>query len=591
MKKYKDHKIEELRALCKERGLDSFGKKNDLVSRLLSDDDSKSNIFTQTNVVELYVNPSVNIHTKTNDNFYLQLKSSNLSNYFNFGYIYPLALEESEIYKNENRAKDILSIFEDHIIVGNSPFNEFENSDVLVELVLNGIKVNEFDNSGLFYISEPIPISRVKRVLFKSASSKATFLASIKTFPDSFIPSLLCEVISTEDERAKKIDFSQIQLPKNEKLLEWRDRLDLFDKLLGLFSFIKNAGIFYAEKENKIESYTTGFFSTLNLINPIKQLSNYKENIFLRPLIHHRSLEINNAQREIFKSVIERVYSNKTFDIKTAISILEDSISNEHSRNGELADIKEEIDLFKQLDNLKISYKGLLQKEVLRKNQNLPTLALLFLSKFSNKSRQNTDKQAVRNSFIENEFGAPLNIAEYVLGFLGLYYGYRNMIKEDTNLKFTDSNFEQIAISSQSIKFKLESYFERFIIESVFQFSVRQVVLTDTFDFLNWTSEPSDRPTSIGSSFLYEYSDKSFVILGQKVLSVQRLDKTEKIFERLANQYPEKIENTSYLAAFFAKYFRLEKSQIIETLKKAQGRFPMNELEDVIDMDRKNRNK
>ena len=591
MKRYKDHKIDELRDLCKERELDTSGKKNDLVSRLLRSDDSKSNIFSQTVMEdELEVKTSVKFSMK--ENFYLHLKSSNLSNYFTFGYFYPLALEESEIYKTENRAKDILSIFEEYIIVGKTTINKFENSDVLVELVLNGIRTNEFENSGLFYVAEPIPISRVKSIYFKTAAVKATFLSSVKTFPDSFIPSSICEIISEENEKSIEIDFEKIRLPKNETLSGWKHKLDLFDKVLGLFAFIKNASIFYAEQENKFENYSTGFFSTLNLINPSNQLSAYKENVYLRPLLHYRNLEINSAQRVIFKSVIEKVYENKTFDFKAAIEVLENSVANEHSKNGELTDIKELIALFNQLDKLIVSYKEFLQKEVIRKNQNLPALALLFLSKFPNKSRQHTDKQAVRNTFIQNEFAAPLNIAEYVLGFLGIYYGYKSMIKEDTNLKFSDVTFEQLAINTQSIKFKLESYFERFIVESAFQFAVQQKVLNDSFEFLNWSGDISySKPIALASNYQYEYSDRSTNVMGQKILSIVRQDKTEKVFERIGNQYPDKVEKTTYLAAFFARYFNLDKWHILDLLKKNKGRYPMNELEDIIDLDSKNKKK
>jgi hypothetical protein len=594
MKKYKDHKIDELRDLCTKRGLDTSGKKNDLVSRLLRSDESKNNIFTQTLMEdELAIKPvETKVKLSMKENFYLHLNSSNLSNYFTFGYFYPLALEESEIYKTENRAKDILSIFDEYIIVGKKPINKFENSDVLVELVLNGIKVSEFENSGLFYVPEPIPISRVKSIYFKTATIKATFLSSVKTFPDSFIPGSICKIISDENEKFEEIDFAKISLPRNETLSEWKIKLDLFDKILGLFAFIKNASIFYAERENKFENYSTGFFSTLNLINPTKQLAVYKENVYLRPLLHYRNLEINSAQRVIFKSVIEKVYANKTFDFKVAIEILETSVTNEHSMNGELADIKELIALFKQLDKLIVSYKELLQKEVIRKNQNLPALALLFLSKFPNKSRQHTDKQAVRNTFIQNEFAAPLNITEYVLGFLGLYYGYRSMIKEDTNLKFSDGTFEQLALSTQSIKFKLESYFERFVVESAFQFAVQQKVLNDSFEFLNWDSDISyNKSFTLTSNYQYEYTDRSTNIMGQSILSIFRQDKTEKVFDRIANQYPDKIENTTYLAAFFVKYFNLDKWHILDILKKHKSRYPMNELEDIIDIDSKSKKK
>lgn len=160
MKKYKDHNIDELRDLCKEKGLKSEGKENTLISRLLRYDDGKSkqaDKFISTLKGELEFAPT---KIEIQENYFLQIKSTNLSNYFTFGYFYPLALEDSEIYKNENRAKDILSTFEDYIIIGKSPFNQFESNDVLVELVLSGISVTEFENSGLFYVTEPIPVSR-----------------------------------------------------------------------------------------------------------------------------------------------------------------------------------------------------------------------------------------------------------------------------------------------------------------------------------------------------------------------------------------------------------------------------------------------
>ena len=126
---YNDLNKNELIDLCKKRGLSSTGNKPDLVSRLLKAEKAEKKMpemFSQTeeNTVEERPNMTT-VKTSTKENFYLHLKSSNLSNYFTFGYFYPLALEESEIYKTENRAKDILSIFEEYIIVGKAPINNF----------------------------------------------------------------------------------------------------------------------------------------------------------------------------------------------------------------------------------------------------------------------------------------------------------------------------------------------------------------------------------------------------------------------------------------------------------------------------------
>lgn len=79
--------------------------------------------------------------------------------------------------------------------------------------------------------------------------------------------------------------------------------------------------------------------------------------------------------------------------------------------------------------------------------------------------------------------------------------------------------------------------------------------------------------------------------MGQMVLNIFRKDKTEKVFERIANQYSDKVENTTYLASFFAKYFNLDKWHVLDLLKKNKGRYPVSELEDVIDLDSKSKKK
>lgn len=587
MKKYQGYKIDKLRTLCEERGLSTDGKKDELLNRLSKYDNPIQDIFSQPNT-----NAIANKFSEASNKFYLHINAANLSNYFAFGCFYPLALEESEIYKRENRTKDILSFWEEYIIIAKSPINRFRSSDVLIEILLNGIEVISFEKTGLYYVKEPIPISRVKAIFFKNLAEKSTFLSSIKTFPDTFIPSSICKIITAEIEKGIDIDIESIKLPKNDSLHAWKEKLRLFDKILGLFAFIKNSGTFYAEKENKFESHSSGFFSTLNLLNSVEELSKYKENVFLKTLIHYHILDVNSAQREIFKSIIEIIYGDKMMDIETAVLILEEVGNKEYLADTELLNLKQLTELLKKIDRLNISFKESLQTEIMHKSHNLPVLALFFLSKYPNKSRQNSDKQAVRNIFIEKDNFLPINIAEYILGILGIYYGYRNMVKEDTNLKFIDKNFEQLAANSQHIKFKLESYFDRFIIESIFQFSVTQKPLNEYFSFLNWGKEEKKTDNSqVLSDYQYEYINESFVIMGQEITMVIRRDKIDRIIEFISNQYSDKININSYLSDFFIKHFQLDKKYVLDVLKQNKGLFSINELEDVIKIDRKKQKK
>jgi hypothetical protein len=80
-------------------------------------------------------------------------------------------------------------------------------------------------------------------------------------------------------------------------------------------------------------------------------------------------------------------------------------------------------------------------------------------------------------------------------------------------------------------------------------------------------------------------------VLGQNVLSIIRQDKNEKVFEKIVNQYPDHVENTSYLATFFNKYFKLDKWVILEIIKKNKGRYSIDELEKIIELDSKTKKK
>lgn len=585
MKKYADNNMEQLKALCKERGLKVSGRKDELVRRLRLHDESAGHspeIFSsaQEPVVSWSKASSTSTYSKP---LYLHMRSTNLINYFNFGCFYPLALEESEVYRRENRAKDILSIFEDHIVFGEGPLGRLEESDVLIQCVLDGIDVREFEESKIFYCSEPIPVSRVKSIYFRSETARAAFLSSVNAFPDSYIPASLCKIYAPTKDEPNDIDSQRIQLPANANLEEWKVRLDLFDRILGMLAFIKNASIFCAERESRFVSPSPGLFAALRQINPTDGLPPGAANAYLRPLLRLGDFEVNNVNRAIFKAMIDRIYSGQLFDLSVAIEILTNEVEK-FGGNGDTSDVREALVLFNQLRRHSIPYKAVLQRESVRGN--LPVLALLFLAKFPNKSRQNTDKQAVRIAMIDNDFAFSLPVSEYVLAVLGLYYGYKNMIKEDTNLKFNDEYFESLALAEQSIKFKLEGYLDRFIIESSFQFAVKRSPLYDSFPFLKWDEVQRERKAILHStSTLYDYRDESFIVFDQKVTNIHRVDKREKVFDRIDAMYPDKIDDASYLATFIRNYLYFDKRQAIDWMRRHRDSISIAELERVIDLD------
>src|SRR3954471_12545881 len=110
---YKKLKLYQLKDLCLKNNLPTEGRKEDLLKRLLEWDGAQPNQLP----FGPRVSDAVSSRIKHNNTLIIQTKASNLAYYFNYGVIYPLTLEESEIYKNENRKTDLFTQFDQYIIL------------------------------------------------------------------------------------------------------------------------------------------------------------------------------------------------------------------------------------------------------------------------------------------------------------------------------------------------------------------------------------------------------------------------------------------------------------------------------------------
>lgn len=579
---YKDLKKDELKELCIKKGLSTAGKREDLITRLTQAESKEPipDIFSQVSKPENSL--QIKAHDNRQSNYpLLHIKSANLSNYFNFGYVYPLCLEESEIYKTENRANDILSQCPNYILASYYPINSFGNNDVLVEFIHDNLDYQEINSFEVLIVNQPFPVSRIKSIYFKTEKDRSTFISSVRTFPDNYVPESICKVFTSES-KTIQIDFEKLPPFDNKSVEKWKEPLDFFDRLMGLFAFIKNTGLLYAEKENRLDEYLPSFFGALGLINSVPELTRFKENALLRPLF--KELEITTAQRLLFKLVVDRIKANDTFSIKIAITLLESTLS-ETNKPEEKAELTEIIRLFKEVDKLSISFPELLTRDLI--SRNYPVLILLFLAKYPNKSRLNTDKQAVRTLFV-GETPLPISTAEYVLSLLGFYYGYKNMIKADTNLRFNDGYYQTVANYVQSIKFKLDEFIDRFIIESCFNYAITQKQLSDNYQYLLQSNLSTKVPTNAPTNH-FTYSTKLTEVLNHNVISITRISKLESAISEILAFYPDKVQKTSYLSAFFFNHFKLDLHYIIETIRKSPGDVNIDEVIKIIDLDKSKR--
>jgi len=582
---YKKLNIEQLKEQCSLNNISHIGKKDELIKRLTLIE-SKNNSQLEFNPTIEVVNPNEESKT-SHDTLFIQLKSSNLAYYFNYGVIYPLALEESEIYKNENRKKDLFTQYSEYIILSPAIINSFENDDILVEIVTKNLKIKSIDNSIVLYVGEPIPISRIKNIYFKTVIAQNTFISSVKTFPDSFIQEQLC-LITPMNFPVQKEDLSKIELPPNLDLVEWKIILRKFDKIMGMFSFMKNAGIFFSEVENSYQEYTANYFCALSIVNSTIKTQSTKDLGLYRYILFPSEIEASTVQRVLFRQIMDSIHNDLSFDLKLANKIIQEALASLLATADEEKELKLILHYFKKLEQHQIAYKDLLLVDVIRKNY--PVLALLFLSKFSNKNRQHTDKQAVRNTFILSEAQFNKSVTEYLLGVLGLYYGYKTMIKQDTNLSTSDNTFATISEQLQSIKFKLTSSLDRITIESIFNFCKTNKTITEEYAFLNFQSSKKQPPYSFPSWGVFVYADNSYTVCNTKITVVDRKHKAEDLLNVIERNYSERICDNSLLAHYLISNFGLNKKALLDLVKANISKLNLDELAQLIDLDQRQKN-
>ena len=125
---YKKLNLEQLKEQCSLHNVSTIGKKDELIKRL-TQIATKGYSELEFNSTSDVVSPREENKLTLQDTLFIQLKSSNLAYYFNYGVIYPLALEESEIYKNENRKKDLFTQYSEYIILSPAIINSFEDDE------------------------------------------------------------------------------------------------------------------------------------------------------------------------------------------------------------------------------------------------------------------------------------------------------------------------------------------------------------------------------------------------------------------------------------------------------------------------------
>lgn len=350
---------------------------------------------------------------------YLPIKSENLGLYFADACIAP-----TQYYRN--RGVDFQSNLSFALILTSDKMIKGCDCSLKVVLIEQEWKFIEQLSENIYILDRPIPISRVKEILFCSKKQKETTLTNIE-INTAFIPELL---------KKTKLEKNTIEVDENifksidKKEYNWDEKLKYFNQLLGGFALMR-----IAYDDDKCMNYASHFIQLLAQYNKVikQELSNCKQ-------------EITNPACDKFHDIIRKYYSNKITG-----NILQ-SIAEEEHQKIKFSRISRTIENLDLLNNATYISCILYQYKVSDSDTGRKNIDTLILERFSNCKHK-----------------------EFVAFYYGYNRGYNKFSKEYTNGE-----------KHIKYKFELDSQLDYYIIESLYQRSFnREEQCSGEFQYLD----------------------------------------------------------------------------------------------------------
>lgn len=352
--------------------------------------------------------------------YFLPIKSTNLAHYFAKGCVCPTKYIE-------NRNEDIQNNFNNSLLLSSNKF--FENTNCSLEIVLNNNeeKVNRISDN-LFLLDKPLPISRVKKIIFKEQAQKINTVFNI-TSGAAFLPEKLIEVDSSAKD-LETIEFEKVKHIQSDK--NWSFEIDLFNRVMGGFAIMSIAG-------NEFQNYPLNYFNALSSINAIVKDEIINQNI---DVTDNYYWAISNDGG--FEKLHNAIYSQ----INSTV-----------------------VESFAKKDNLNLSKQN--GKYLIDKiDQSKATYLVAILASYGQGARMNLD------TFISDLKSGrfPEKKKEGLALIFGINKGY-----DSFRNKYKTKSFQL------DVKFKLDSQLDYYTIESIYQFVFNKKKYNSDFDYIdNW---------------------------------------------------------------------------------------------------------
>lgn len=354
--------------------------------------------------------------------YFLPIKSVNLAHYMSKGCICP-----ANYLKNRNY--DIQTNFENCLLLSNTKFTDQTNCTL--EIVFNNpLEEPRKISENFFLFDSPLPISRIKKIIFQDEKQKITTSYNISSGA-AFLPDNLVEIDSSS-ETTNSNQLSELNFEAVNK--DWNTELELFDKLLGGFSLMSIAG-------NEYQNYPLNYFNTLSVINNL-----IKEKIINQAVPVNKDFEWAIINTSKHGKLHNAIYS------KIDANIIEE---------------------FARKDSIRLEKNN--GKYVLDKiTRDSYTYLVAILASYGEGVRLTIDNFI--SDFVSNKLSDSDEKKEGIALIFGINKGY-----EAFRNKYKTENFEV------DIKFKLDSQLDYYTIESIYQFVFNNKKDNYSFDYIdNW---------------------------------------------------------------------------------------------------------
>jgi|GEM_PF-6182762 len=458
---------------------------------------------------------------KNSSIFYIQINLNNFKFYISSGIIAPITMYKKWTFD------DVQKKYPQFIVLSNSTIiSDINDNSAIVEVNLYGF--NKINLNRINFIATPIPISRIEYLHLNSEKQKQDLIKDLESgrmgfFPEELIKVDLNTFIPIEIEQPK------LDLPNDSKKLNYK--LDKYDKVLGCLAFIKNIDLLYSDETSIVQDYSDYFI----------QFSRYflqsEKNEFAEGLFS------NTKQISPMQWLIDRVdKSSENFF---------------------------EQDIFEFADVLNVIYSSINKRELVtlleskKSFQNQEDKLSMFVQIFrALLAYGNTNGRAIAIARKDLPNQSTHRLALPIFALLGYFYGYSriNYREEIGTLKSANNELAKLFDTyhkTAPIRFKLNTKFEFYLIEAVYQYIFNGNQLKELPNYIDpklQKQEPTKYKLSnkFNVQFQQPIADLKYYKITQKSITDKLNPNSETALEVLG-KFDDKIPLVSSLGWFCSK--------------------------------------